>query len=65
MDWLTSSWWAWLGIGALLFWAFARYRRAPMSQHAHADAGAHGDTGHDAQEQAHGGHGGHRHGGCC
>jgi hypothetical protein len=63
MDWLTNNWWVWLGVIALLPWAFTRYRRTAVSQHAHADHGMHLD---DQEKQssdapayrAHASHGG-------
>ncbi len=61
MDWLTNSWWLWLGVVALLSWAYARYRHAPVSWHAHADVGAHGETqvaNRAHTQRVHAGHGG-------
>ena len=63
MDTLTNNWWLWLGVIALLSWAFARYRRAPVSQHTHTDHGtprADRANGHEPR-RSHASHGG----GCC
>lgn len=61
MDWLTNDWWLWLGVIALLSWAYARYRRTFASQHTHPDHGAHRDDLKKENRDAHASQGG----GCC
>jgi len=64
MDWLTNSWWLWLGVIALLSWAYARYRRTSPPQHTHADHRAHRADQERSDGRAPRSHAGHG-GGCC